>query len=56
MIRWYDYPVAFIFAEMLLVTAFSLPGFGFVVAYVIYEYGWDYYCKWRYEQEYGKQR
>lgn len=56
MIRWYDYPAAFIFAEMLLVTAFSLPGFGFVVAYFAYEYVWGWYCNFRLEQENDKQR
>ena len=54
MIRWYDYIVAFWAAYIMLTTAFTIPWVGFVIAYAMYEYGWDSYCKWRLEQEHGK--
>ena len=51
MIRWYDYPAAFLAADLMLTTAFAIPWVGFVVAYGMYEYGWEAYCQWRLEQE-----
>jgi len=54
MIRWYDYLAAFLFADIIITVAFAVPFIGFVVAYAMYEYGWDSYCKWRLEQEHGK--
>lgn len=52
MIRWYDYIVVFIFAELLMIAAFTIPGIGFIVAYTAYEIGWvNGYCRWRKEQE-----
>lgn len=53
LIRWYDYIISIAFADLLLIIAFTIPFVGAIVAYAIYEYGWDYYCNWRYEQEYG---
>ena len=47
MIRWYDYMIAFVFAELLLVSAFTIPYFGFIIAYIAYEYGWEGYCQFR---------
>ena len=53
LLRWYDYVIAIGFADVLLTIAFTVPFVGFIVAYAVYEYGWDFYCNWRYEQEYG---
>jgi len=52
MIRWYDYIAAFVFANVLLVIAF-FPYIGFIAAYAAYEYGWNWYCNFRLEQEYN---
>jgi hypothetical protein len=54
LLRWYDYAIALAFADLLLTTAFVIPYFGAIIAYAVYEYGWDFYCNWRYNQEYGK--
>jgi TRAP-type mannitol/chloroaromatic compound transport system permease small subunit len=54
LIRWYDYVAAVLMADLLMTVAFVVPFIGFVVAYVIYDFGWDSYCNWRLEQEYGK--
>lgn len=51
MIRWYDYLIAIVFAELLLITAFTVPWIGGIVAYLAYEYGWNGYCEFRKEQE-----
>lgn len=51
MVRWYDYIVAFIVADVLATLFFSVPLFGAILAYVLYEYGWDSYCKFRLERE-----
>ena len=51
MIRWYDYPAAYIMADILVTLFFSVPVFGAMIAYIVYEYGWDAYCKFRLEQE-----
>ena len=53
MIKWYDYIIAIAFADLLLTIAVVVPFIGFIVAYAVYEYGWDFYCNWRYEQEHG---
>ena len=55
MVRWYDFLAAFIVADLLLVSAFSVPFFGPIVAYALYEYGWSQiYCAWRHKQEYDE--
>jgi hypothetical protein len=52
MIRWYDYAVAIIFAELLMIAAFTIPFMGIVIAYTAYEIGWVYgYCQWRKDME-----
>jgi hypothetical protein len=51
MIRWYDYLAAFLAADLILTAAFSIPWIGFVVAYAMYEYGWEAYCQYRLKME-----
>jgi len=51
LIRWYDYPAAFLAADFMITVAFNIPFIGFVVAYAMYEYGWEAYCQWRWIQE-----
>lgn len=51
MIRWYDYPVALLAADIMLTMAFSIPWVGFIVAYTMYEYGWSAYCEYRLGKE-----
>jgi hypothetical protein len=51
MIRWYDYLAAFLAADLILTSAFSIPWIGFVVAYAMYEYGWEAYCQYRLKME-----
>jgi len=50
MIQYYDIVIAIAFAWILLNVAF-VPYIGFVWAYVLYEYGWTYYCNYRKNQE-----
>jgi len=50
-IRWYDYPAAFLAADLMMTIAFTVPYVGFIVAYAAYEYSWDAYCQWRLKQE-----
>ena len=50
MIRTHDIVIAVIFSWVLLNVAF-IPYIGFIAAYAMYEYGWDYYCQYRLEQE-----
>ncbi len=47
MIRWYDYPAAFLMADLMMATAFNIPLIGFIIAYAMYETGWKAYCQWR---------
>lgn len=47
MIRWYDYIVAFVFADLLLTAALTIPFIGVVISYAAYEYGWEGYCEYR---------
>lgn len=54
MVRWYDYIAAITFANLLLTVAFVVPYIGFVVAYAVYEAGWDSYCNFRLKQEYER--
>ena len=51
MIRWYDYPAAFIFAYFMLINFFTVPVFGAIIAYVTYEVWMNYYCQFRLRQE-----
>jgi len=51
MIRWYDYPAAFLMADVLATTFFTIPFAGAIIAYMLYEYGWSAYCQFRLEQE-----
>ena len=51
MIRWYDYIAAFVFADVIMTLVFSIPMFGFVAAYLFYEYGWIGYCELRKDME-----
>ena len=51
MIRWYDYPAAFLMADVMATSFFTIPVFGAIIAYVVYEYGWSWYCNYRLEQE-----
>jgi hypothetical protein len=51
MIRWYDYPAAFLMADVLATMFFTVPVFGAIIAYVVYEYGWGAYCEFRLRQE-----
>jgi hypothetical protein len=51
MIRWYDYPAAFLMADVLATSFFTIPVFGAIIAYVLYEFGWNWYCNFRLEQE-----
>ena len=53
MIRWYDYPIAFLAADLMITAVFNVPYIGFVVAYGLYEFWMNVYCKWRLEQEDG---
>jgi len=51
MIRWYDYIAALLTADILATTFFTVPIFGAIITYVLYEYGWNRYCNFRLEQE-----
>jgi hypothetical protein len=53
MIRWYDYPIAFLAADV-MATALKAPIIGAFIAWGIYELWMNVYCPWRYEQEYGE--
>lgn len=54
MIRWYDYPVAFLAADFMTGFIFSGSIFGGVAAYAVYYIWDDVYCSYRLEQEHGK--
>jgi len=45
--KWYDYPAAIFTANVIATSFFTIPGLGAIIAYVVYEYGWGSYCKWR---------
>ena len=52
MIRWYDYPVAVVYAYLIMYFFFTIPIFGAILAYMIYEYLWgQVYCQFRLHQE-----
>ena len=51
LLRWYDYIVALLFADLML-NALAIPLFGFIFAYALYEFAWNAYCQYRLQQEY----
>ena len=51
MIRWYDYVAAILAADILVTTFFTIPIVGAIIAYTMYEFGWEAYCQFRLEQE-----
>jgi len=51
MIRWYDIPAALAFAYFMMLNFFTVPGFGALLAYVVYEVWVNWYCKLRLQQE-----
>ena len=51
MIRWYDYPAALLMADVLVTIFFTIPMFGAIIAYMLYEFGWGAYCQLRLRQE-----
>jgi len=51
MIRWYDYVAAFLVADIMVMIFFTIPFVGAIIAYAMYEYGWDSYCEFRLRQE-----
>jgi hypothetical protein len=51
MIRWYDFVAAFIVADLSAAFFFSIPIIGGILAYALVVPVWDYYCKYRLEQE-----
>ena len=53
MIRWYDYLIAFLVADV-MATALKAPIIGAFIAWGIYELWMNVYCPWRLEQEYGE--
>ena len=53
MIRTHDIVIAIGFSWVILNLALSIPYIGFMAAWALYEYGWDYYCQYRLEQERG---
>jgi hypothetical protein len=54
MIRWYDYPIAFLAADVMANAFFSIPIVGAFIAWGIYEMWNHIYIPWRYNQEYGE--
>jgi hypothetical protein len=51
MIRWYDYPAAFLAADLMMTAFFTIPIIGAIIAYMLYDIGWNAYCNFRLEQE-----
>lgn len=51
MIRWYDYLGAFLIADVMVTSFFTIPIVGAIIAYGLYEYVWNWYCQFRLEQE-----
>jgi hypothetical protein len=54
MIRWYDYGAALLVADIILTTFFTIPIFGAIIAYAMYEFGWTGYCEYRKQMEMNK--
>ena len=53
MIRWYDYPIAFLAADV-MATFLSIPIIGAFVAWGVYEMWMQVYCQYRLKQEENK--
>ena len=52
MVRWYDYPTAVVYSYLIMYFFFTIPIFGPIIAYMIYEYLWEHmYCQFRLQQE-----
>ena len=51
MIRWYDYAVAIIFADILYIMAVAIPFVGILFAAAIYDTFWPMYCNYRKNME-----
>jgi hypothetical protein len=51
MIRWYDYGAAFLAADIMATAFFTIPIFGAIIAYAVYEIWMNWYCQFRLEQE-----
>jgi hypothetical protein len=41
----------FLVADIMLTTLLTIPVVGVIIAYVIYENGWNSYCEFRLRQE-----
>jgi uncharacterized membrane protein YcaP (DUF421 family) len=50
LIRWYDYIAAFVMADVMMTSFFSVPVLGAVIAFGLWEL-WKYYCEYRKGQE-----
>jgi hypothetical protein len=54
-IRWYDYPIAFLAADVMATAFFTLPIFiGAFVAWGVYGLWMNVYCLWRKNNENGE--
>ena len=53
LLRWYDYPAAYLAADLMITAAFNAPYIGLIVAYGLYDFWTNTYCPWRLKQEYG---
>jgi hypothetical protein len=52
MVRWYDWIAAVVYAYLIMYFFFTIPIFGAIIAYMIYEYLWGHvYCQYRLQQE-----
>ena len=52
MIRWYDWFLAVVYAYLIMYFFFTIPIFGAIIAYMIYEVLWgQVYCQFRLQQE-----
>ena len=52
MIRWYDWPAAVVYSYLIMYFFFTIPIFGAIIAYVIYDVLWGkVYCEFRLQVE-----
>lgn len=51
LIRWYDYPMAFLAADLMTAFIFSGSIFGGFAAYFVYGAWSDFYCTYRLSME-----